>query len=76
MLSVKENNLQLMIARNVKKYRKLKNMTQKDLAIKCGLSYSYIRRIEGRNTSKSFSLHTLYLIARALDIEVLELFRS
>ncbi|MBQ2845618.1 MAG: helix-turn-helix transcriptional regulator, partial [Firmicutes bacterium] len=49
-------------------YRKLKNMSQEELAEKAGLSASFIGQIEAPNTYKSFSFDTLFLIAQALDV--------
>ena len=35
-----------MKTKNIKKYRKLKHMSQRQLAIKSGYSYSYIKKLE------------------------------
>lgn len=64
------------IAKNLKKYRKEKRMTQKDLAQKTGYSYAYIRRIEGPNCIKNFSVLTLYNISIALDVDIGSLFKE
>lgn len=49
-------------------YRKWKNLTQEELAEKAELSLSYIGQIEAPNFYRSFSLDTLFRIAKALDI--------
>ena len=49
-------------------YRKLKNLSQEQLAEKAGLGASFIAQIEAPNTYKSFSFDTLFRIAKALDI--------
>lgn len=49
-------------------YRKLKSLTQEQLAEKAGLTTSYIGQIEAPNRYQSFSFDTLFLIAKALDI--------
>ena len=49
-------------------YRKLKNLSQEQLAEKAGLGASFIGQIEAPNTYKSFSFDTLFRIAKALDI--------
>ena len=49
-------------------YRKLKSMSQEQLAEKAGLGASDIGQIEAPNTYKSFSFDTLFRIAKALDI--------
>lgn len=49
-------------------YRKLKSLSQEQLAEKAGLGASFIGQIEAPNTYKSFSFDTLFRIAKALDI--------
>ena len=73
----KENNLSdiyLKIARNIRKYRLKKQMTQLDLAIKSGYSYAYIRRVEGPKCIKNFSIQTIYNLSNALGIDIVQLF--
>ena len=48
-------------------YRKLKGMTQEQLAERMDTSTSYIGAIEAPNMDKSISLTTLLRIARILD---------
>lgn len=62
------------VANNIKYYRKLKGYTQKELAIKTGYSYSYIRRIEAPNTQLSFPIYVVEDIAIVLDINLWVLF--
>ena len=62
------------VARNIKKYRKLKNITQKELAKRSGISYEYIRRIEAPNMKSTYSLKVISNIAKALKIEEFLLF--
>ena len=71
-----KTDIYLLIAKNIKKYRKLKRMTQEELAIKSGYSYAYIRRLEGPKCVKNFSLQTLYILANALDLDIKELFKE
>lgn len=71
-----EKDVYKVIAKNLKKYRKAKRMTQKDLAKKSGYSYAYIRRIEGPNCIKNFSVLTLYNISIALEIDIGALFEE
>lgn len=74
MTTLQHKNIYLIISNNIKKYRLKNKMTQQDLAIKSGYSYSYIRRIEGPKCSKNFSIQTLYNIANALNIDIKNLF--
>ena len=49
-------------------YRKLKSLSQEQLAEQAGLGASFIGQIEAPNTYKSFSFDTLFRIAKALDV--------
>ena len=71
---LKDKDIYLVIAKNLKKYRKEKHKTQRELAEITGYSYAYIRRIEGPNCSKNFSVLTIYNICCALDIDIGALF--
>jgi len=72
----RSNNVYLVVAENIRKYRRLKNMSQKDLANKTGYSYSYIRRIEAPKCSKNFSIQTIYNISVALEVPIKYLFED
>lgn len=72
---LKQNyQIYLVISHNIKKYRRLKGITQHELSARTGYSYSYIRKIEGPNCPKNFSILTLYNIAMSLDISIKCLF--
>lgn len=62
------------ISQKIKSIRTQKNMTQKELADKVGISLSYLSKIEAENCSKSFSLHVLYDIADALSVDIKKFF--
>ena len=62
------------ISRNIKKYRKIKNMTQKELSEKVGISLSYLTKIEAEKCNKTFSLDVLFDIADVLDIDIKKFF--
>lgn len=75
-LSKNDNNyIYYWVGKNVRKYRKLKGMTQKELAEKCNYSENFIGDIEN-NTFKTFSLNTLYHISKVLDIHIKLLFED
>ncbi|MEG2322181.1 MAG: helix-turn-helix transcriptional regulator [Bacilli bacterium] len=59
---------------NIKTYRKNNNLTQEQLAEKANLSVSYIKQIEGEKSFKNLTFKTLFKIAKALNINVNELF--
>ena len=73
---IKENEIYEMIAKNIKHQRKLKGITQQELAKMTGYSYAYIRRIEGPSCSKNFSIFTIYIICKALNISISSLFKD
>jgi len=58
------------VAKNIKFYRKSKNMTQAQLAEKTEYSHEFIRRIEAPNSKKNFSLDAVSNIATALEIDI------
>lgn len=55
-------------------YRKLKGLTQADLAQNVGLSRTHISNIEAPQVKTSISLESLFDIADALDVPVKGLF--
>lgn len=68
------NYVYYLVGKNIRKYRKLKGLKQRELAEKCSLSEGFISDIES-NTFRTISLNTLYLISRVLDIHIMLLFR-
>ncbi len=65
--------IQECLAKNLKFYRKQKNLTQGQLAEKCNTSTNYIATIE---TGKKYpSPNTLERIAEALEINAIDLFQ-
>ena len=61
------------IGKNIKKYRKKKGWTQKDLAEKLLLSDSFIGKLESV-THQTISIDTLEQIAKVLDVEIQRFF--
>lgn len=57
------------IGKLVKKERKKQGITQEELASLTNYSLSFIANIES-NTYQSFSIHTLYNLANALNISI------
>ena len=58
------------IGKQIKYYRKEKNLTQQELANKINISKSYLSKIEAQNCIKSFSVEVLMDIADALEVPV------
>ena len=61
---------------NIKKYRKIKGMTQQELADASGYSHGYIREIESFKMASTFSLDAVERIANGLDINFKLLFEE
>lgn len=66
----------LVIANNIRKYRKKNKLTQRELALKSGYSYAYIRRVEGPKCIKNFSIQTIYNLSKVLNVDIKELFKE
>lgn len=71
---IKNYDVYDIISKNIRRYRKQVNMTQEELAMKANYSHQFIRRIEAPNVKKTFSLDTVYCIAKALNKEFSEFF--
>ena len=73
-----ENNTNIydVVRNNIRKYRKLRCMTQQELADAAELSHGYIREIESLNMGITFSLDAVDKIASALGIEAKLLFEE
>lgn len=69
-----ENNVYYLVAQNLKKQRKLKNLTQRQFAEKCNYSEGFIMNIESTKYHQTFSLGTLWTFAEVLEIDIRELF--
>lgn len=63
-----EDNIMVKVSKNIKKYRKLADITQEQLAVDVGLSYDFIRRLEYKKGAIGCSIDTLYKISVVLGI--------
>ena len=71
------DNLYYLVSQNIKKQRKLKGWTQVKLAMKSNISVDYLKKIETKSgCTKQFSLDTVGKIAKALEIDVKDLFEK
>lgn len=59
---------------NIKKYRKLSKMTSQELADKSGFTHQFIRNLESLKSNNRPRLDSLYRIAKALNIDIRNLF--
>jgi transcriptional regulator with XRE-family HTH domain len=62
------------IGRRISYYRNLRGMSQEELSAKIDISTSHLSKIEAPNTTTSFSLDVLLVIADGLDIHVAAFF--
>ena len=69
MTNSKHEDTYNIIGKNIKKYRKLKGMTQRELAERLLLSESFIAKLESV-TYQTISVDTLKQIADVLDVHV------
>ena len=69
-------NIYNTVRMNIKKYRKLKDMTQQELADASGYSHGYIREIESIKMASTFSLDAVERIANGLGINFKLLFEE
>lgn len=68
-----ENYVYELVSKNIKKQRKLKGLTQEQLANKMNYSTQFISNIESK-THQTFSLGTLWRLALVLNIDIAVLF--
>ena len=73
---MKESHIYDIIRINIKKIRQEKGLTQAQLAEKADLSHDYIRQIESLKVANTFSVDTLYRIAKVLDTDINKLFKE
>lgn len=67
------NDIYNIIGKNIKKYRKLKGWTQRELAEKLLLSDSFIGKLESI-THQTISIDTLEQIANLLEVDIQRFF--
>ena len=65
-----DENIYDTIRKNIRKYRKLKNMTSAELAEIVGLSHEFIRKIQSDKAGYNYSVETFYKISVALGVSL------
>ena len=70
--SMSDNSLQINVGKQIQKLRKLKGISQQDLAAKCNFEKSNMSRLEAGRVNPSLS--TLEKVANALDVTLAEFF--
>jgi transcriptional regulator with XRE-family HTH domain len=66
-----DNKLSAIVGNNIKKYRKILNISQEELAERAGLHRTYIGGIE--RGERNITLDSLQVIAAALNVAPVEL---
>lgn len=74
-MSSNETNIYNVIGKNIKKYRKKKGWTQRELAEKLLLSDSFIAKLESI-THQTISIDTLEQIANLLEVPITKFFEE
>ena len=62
------------IGKNIKKYRKLQELAQIELAVTVGIDRAYLSEIENGRTNPSINI--LYAIADALKVDITDLLKK
>ena len=70
----KNYNIYDVVVANIKRYREATGITQQELADRTGYTHEYIRRIESPNRRGSFTIESVHIISKALDIHISLLF--
>lgn len=65
-------DINLVFAQKLKQLRRVRNLTQEELAQRAGIDYKYLQKLEGKNPS-SPTLSTLDKVARGLDMTLSDL---
>lgn len=68
-----ENTLQIKVGERIQEIRIEKEMSQQDLAAKCNFEKSNMSRLEAGRANAT--LMTIQIVANALDVPAMELFR-
>lgn len=69
-----EDNIMVKVSKNIRKCRKIANITQEQLAVNIGKFYDFIRRLEYKKSKIDCSVDTLYRISVVLGITMDKLF--
>lgn len=75
MTNSKQDDIYTTIGKNIKKYRKLRGLTQHELAESLLLSDSFIAKLESI-TRQTISIETLDQISKKLNIDIKEFFNK
>lgn len=71
-----DSNIYDTIRKNIRKYRKEKNITSSQLAEMVDLSHDFIRQIQSDKVGYNFSVDTFYRISVALGVSLDDLIKK
>lgn len=74
--SFKNRDRLIQIGATVSTLRKIRGMSQEQLAEKANISRSFISTIEAPNMAKNFSINILFDLADALEVEASDLLKA
>lgn len=69
-----KKTLSHLVRTNIKKYRKKKGITCEELAVLTDYTFQYVRDLESLKVNKTPTLEALGRFAKALDIDIRQLF--
>ena len=76
-LETYSNEILTIVSNNVKKFRKLRGLTQMDLALEIGMSGgAYLGRAEVRKSNHHFNITHIAKIAYILAVDICEFFKQ
>lgn len=70
------NDIFLLIGKNIKKFRQKKGYSLKDLSLVTNISIKDLEKIEQEGTNENTKLEILNIIAISLDIKIVDLFQK
>ena len=71
-----ENYAYIILAKNLKKYRKAAGLTQQQLSDKSLYALSFIKNLESESVYQTASIGTVYKFAQVLNIPLSKLFED
>jgi transcriptional regulator with XRE-family HTH domain len=71
-----ENIIFYIIGKNIKEQRKLKGLTQEQLADKSNYTLGFIGNLESEKVFQTISIGSLYHIAKVLEIPITDLLKD
>lgn len=69
-----DKNVNKIVSKNIKKYRKQAKVTQEQLALDIEKSYDFVRRLEFKKGKIGCSLDTVYRISVVLNVPLYKFF--